>query len=470
MNGKNSGIVIFGGTGDLAYRKLMPALYNLFGTSKLGNDKIIAIGRREYTQEEYHHIIHEWIKQYSRIKYDEKTFLEFSNKVFYYKMNFTELDEYEALAKYFKQKEITNPIFYYAVAPEYFEVITDGVMSIQECCHGRIIIEKPFGDSLEQANQLSEKLEKSFGKENIYRIDHYLGKEMIRNIETIRFDNPIFANNWNYEGIENVQIQALEEVGVETRGNYYDHAGALKDMVQNHLMQILTLVAMEKPTADISISDRQVEVLKSLRSVGSLVIEDSLVLGQYEGYKNELNVASDSNTETYAALKLFIDNRRWKEVPFYIKTGKKTGSREMNVIITFKKVNPDVQANVLTIKIQPLEGISLKFNMKEPGDSEKVIQTEMDFCQSCIARNRINTPEAYERLLLQCMQGDQSWFSEWGQIYLSWKYIDELKEEYKKQELPIYEYEQNSTGPREVDQILNDESHVWAQSQLICKM
>lgn len=385
-------------------------------------------------------------------------------------MDFTQLDEYYKLEVFFQMNHIVNPIFYYAVAPQFFDVITDGILHIKDCCQGKVVIEKPFGSTLEEADRLSHKLESSFGSENIYRIDHYLGKEMIRNIETIRFDNPIFANSWNYENIENVQIYALEEVGVETRGSYYDQAGALKDMVQNHLMQILTLVAMEKPTADKSIHHQQVEVLKALRPVSSLVIEESLVLGQYQGYRDEEKVNPNSNTETYAALKLFVDNKRWKEVPFYIKTGKKTGTREMSVVITFKKTNPNVDANILTIRIQPLEGINLKFNMKEPGDSEQIIQTEMDFCQNCIAKNRINTPEAYERLLQQCMLSDQSWFSKWDQIYLSWKYIEDLKEEYLKQELPIYEYEQNSEGPSEVDQILNDESHVWAQSQLICKI
>ncbi|MEG0076222.1 glucose-6-phosphate dehydrogenase [Anaerorhabdus sp.] len=471
MNGKNKGIIIFGGTGDLTYRKLIPALYNLFSTNKLdNNEKIIAIGRRDYSQEMYHDIIREWVKQFSRIKYEEEVFNAFLLHVCYYEMDFTNLDEYEALASYFREKEIENPIFYYAVAPQFFGVITDGIHSIKECCKGRIILEKPFGNSLDEANRLSHKLEESFGSENIYRIDHYLGKEMIRNIETIRFDNPIFANNWNYEGIENIQIQALEEVGVETRGAYYDHAGALKDMVQNHLMQILTLIAMEKPTPEHNIHIQQVEVLKALRPVERLIVEESLVLGQYDGYLQEDKVEPNSKTETYAALKLFVENKRWKEVPFYIKTGKKTGTREMSVIITFKKTNPDVDANILTIKIQPLEGISLKFNMKEPGDSDSIIQTEMDFCQSCIARNRINTPEAYERLLLLCMQGDQSWFSKWDQIYLSWKYIEDLKLEYRKLQLPIYTYEQNSEGPKEVDQILNDESHVWAQSQLVCKI
>ncbi|MEG0177384.1 MAG: glucose-6-phosphate dehydrogenase, partial [Anaerorhabdus sp.] len=470
MNGMNNTIVIFGGTGDLTYRKLMPALYNLYQTNKLGKDRIIAIGRRKYTNEEYHKIIYNWIERYARMKFNSDLFNDFIKQVDYYEMDFTNHEEYIGLIDYFNGKNLINPIFYYAVAPQYFCTITDGITASKNCCDGKVIIEKPFGNSLEEARRLSKKLEDSFGSENIYRIDHYLGKEMIRNIESIRFDNLLFANSWNFNSIENIQIQALEEVGVETRGSYYDHAGALKDMVQNHLMQILTLVAMERPNDLITIQDRQIEVLKALRPVNQLDIQDSLILAQYEGYKDEDNVSKDSKTETYAAMKLFIDTPRWKGIPFYIKTGKKTGSREMNVIVTFKKSSSFVEANKLVIKIQPLEGISLKFNMKEPGESEDIVQTEMDFCQSCISKNRINTPEAYERLLFSCIQGDQSWFSKWDQILLSWEYIEELKESYLEKECPIYTYKQDTPGPDVVNRLLNDVSHEWEESQLYCKL
>lgn len=471
MSGKiKTNFTIFGGTGDLTYRKLIPALYNLFATNKLmPEDRIVAIGRRDYSLDKYHEIIEEWVRKYSRIKFDEITFMEFLKHVDYFKMDFTNLEEYSKLENYFNLNKIENHIFYYAVAPTFFGVISDGLISIKDCKNEKIIIEKPFGETLEDADQISKKLEECFGANNVYRIDHYLGKEMVRSIQTLRFSNPIFANSWNNKNIDNVQIIANEEVGVETRGNYYDKAGALKDMVQNHLMQILTLVAMDKPDATHDIHTRQIEVLKSLRPVSRLDVESSMVLGQYEGYQHESNVDSDSKTETFAACKLYIDNFRWDNVPFYIKTGKKMATREMNVIVTFKPMDESSMSNILVIKIQPLEGVSLKFNIKKPGDTEEIIQTEMDFCQSCIPSHRINTPEAYERLLEAVVNSDQTWFSKWNQIYLSWKYIEQLKEKYKALNLPIYLYLQNSDGPLEVNQILDDDSQSWGETQLVCK-
>lgn len=471
MSGKiKTNFTIFGGTGDLTYRKLIPALYNLYATKKItSDDRVVAIGRREYQLEEYHEIIKDWVSKYSRIKFDETTFHNFLKQVDYFKMDFTNLEEYKRLEAYYKQKEIENHIFYYAVAPSFFSVISDGIISISDCKNEKIIIEKPFGETLENANEISKKLEACFGEDHIYRIDHYLGKEMVRSIQTLRFTNPIFANSWNNKNIDNVQIIAHEEVGVETRGNYYDKVGALKDMVQNHLMQIMTLVAMEKPDATHSIHDRQIEVLKTLRPVNRLDMESSMILAQYEGYKNEVNVDPHSTTETFAACKLFIDSYKWDNVPFYIKTGKKMSSREMNVIITFRPLDAESMPNVLTIKIQPLEGVSLKFNIKRPGESEEVIQTEMDFCQSCIPSHRINTPEAYERLLEAVVNSEQTWFSKWDQIYLSWKYIEQLKEKYSDLQLPIYSYNQNTDGPEEAIQIMEDDSQSWGESQLSCK-
>ncbi|MEG1462060.1 MAG: glucose-6-phosphate dehydrogenase [Anaerorhabdus sp.] len=471
MSGKiKTNFTIFGGTGDLTYRKLIPALYNLYATKKItSDDRIVAIGRREYQLEEYHEIIKDWVSKYSRIKFDETTFHNFLKQVDYFKMDFTNLEEYKRLEAYYKQKEIENHIFYYAVAPSFFSVISDGIISISDCKNEKIIIEKPFGETLENANEISKKLEACFGEDHIYRIDHYLGKEMVRSIQTLRFTNPIFANSWNNKNIDNVQIIAHEEGGVETRGNYYDKVGALKDMVQNHLMQIMTLVAMEKPDATHSIHDRQIEVLKTLRPVNRLDMESSMILAQYEGYKNEVNVDPHSTTETFAACKLFIDSYKWDNVPFYIKTGKKMSSREMNVIITFRPLDAESKPNVLTIKIQPLEGVSLKFNIKRPGESEEVIQTEMDFCQSCIPSHRINTPEAYERLLEAVVNSEQTWFSKWDQIYLSWKYIEQLKEKYSDLQLPIYSYNQNTDGPEEAIQIMEDDSQSWGESQLACK-
>ncbi len=446
MNGQmNRTLTIFGGTGDLSYRKLMPAFYNLYSYGKLSDkDQILAIGRRDYSQEEYIEIIQRWVSSFSRIEYNEELFQRFAQRILYFKMDFTNLNEYSNLTNYFCGCSMREHLFYYAVAPRFFPIISDGIFSIGCRGNSKLIIEKPFGETLEEANILSQKLESCFGKENIYRIDHYLGKEMVQSIQTIRFANPIFQNCWDAQSIERVEIYANEEVGVETRAGYYDKAGALKDMVQNHLMQILSLVAMEPPISPAKIKEKQADVFRNLRAIEQLNLKQTLILGQYRGYLEEPGVSLDSKTETYASCKLYIDTPRWKDVPFFISTGKKLKTREMKVIITFRKTQPDLNANVLTFKIQPTEGVNLQFNIKEPGDSNAVIPADMDFCQSCNIVYRMNTPEAYERLIGAALESDATWFSSWDQIYLSWNYIESLKQLYHSSNLPLFIYEQNS--------------------------
>ena len=320
-----------------------------------------------------------------------------------------------------------------------------------------------FGKDLASARELNAQLEAFFAPDQIYHIDHYLGKEMVRNIQTIRFMNPIFANIWNHDYIENIQISAMEEVGVETRGSYYDQSGALKDMVQNHLFQILSIVAME-PMRDNSREEMhrcQLDALKHLRKVSALKLEDTLILAQYDGYLKEKDVAADSKTETYAALRLFIDNERWQGTPFYLRTGKKLDRREMEIIITFKRPLPTADPNILIIKIQPTEGVYVRFNIKKPGNSEEIVPASMDFCQSCQEINRINTPEAYERLLMAVALGDASWFSQWDQIETSWEYVDQLKQRAVNEFLPIHVYQPGSEGPDEAAALLAKQGHEW---------
>lgn len=455
---------IFGGTGDLTYRKLLPALYNIYVSKQLEDFRIVIIGRRDYSHEEYCAIVQEWIQTFVRLPYDKEAFTAFCDHLYYHRMDFTDESQYALLDRFYQKHDMQDHIFYFAVAPHFFEAIAKGLLHVSGAQAGRVVIEKPFGKDLISAQQLDQQLKSFFAPDNIYHIDHYLGKEMVRNIQTIRFMNPIFTNIWNHEYIENVQISAMEEVGVETRGGYYDTSGALKDMVQNHLFQIMSIVAME-PVEHASRDDmhqRQLQVLHELRSVSKLDMRDTLVLGQYEGYLEEKAVAPDSATETYAALRLFIDNERWKSTPFYIRTGKKLNRREMEVIITFKRSTPDVDQNVLIIKIQPTEGVYVRFNVKKPGDSEDIIPTTMDFCQSCNEVNRINTPEAYERLLMAVVREDASWFSQWDQIMASWNYIDELKERAKKELKPV-SYAVHSNGPKEADGLLTRHNHHWVQ-------
>lgn len=460
----NTNITIFGGTGDLTFRKLLPALYMMFVTDNFPkHSRIVIIGRREYSDVDYHLKAREWINKFARLPFDDAKFNLFKARISYFQMDFTNPEAYQDLATYFGNDEITNHLFYLAVAPRFFEVIADNLSSIEGMGQAKVIIEKPFGETLTLAKQLNQKLEKTFTPQNIYRIDHYLGKEMVRNIQTLRFANPIFANSWNHEAIAAVQISALEDVGVESRGGYYDQAGALKDMVQNHLFQVLSIIGMEQP-ASFQVEDvheAQLTLLKQLEPIKEEDLNNSLVLGQYRGYLAEDKVKPDSKTETFVCMKLKINNERWQDVPFYIRTGKKTGVRETQIAISFKQLLPNADPDVLLIKIQPDEGINLRFNIKQPGDSEAIIPVKMDFCQSCNIEFHTNTPEAYERLFIACLNGDQSMFSQWEQIEVSWDYINKINDLITSRQLTPLPYEPNETGPQEANEMLECCGYKW---------
>ncbi len=453
---------IFGGTGDLTFRKLIPALYNMEAVgSEESPGQIVIIGRRDYTSESYRELAREWVEKFARLRYKEEIYNNLAERMMYYRMDFTDEEAYGGLDEFYRKAGAGEHIFYFAVAPRFFCTIVNGLKKVNGAGSGKAVIEKPFGESLPAASSLNETMEAFFKPGHIYRIDHYLGKEMVRNIQTIRFANPIFSNVWDAEHIECIQISALEEVGVETRGGYYDHSGALKDMMQNHLFQILTITAMEKPGSP-AVEDmhrEQMKVIKSLRLPDSA--GENMVLGQYEGYRQEKSVAQNSSTETYAAVRLFIDNNRWKGMPFYIRTGKKLGKREMQVAVVFKASSPGMESNILNIKIQPTEGVYLQFNIKKPGESEDIIQAKMDFCQSCSYINQLNTPEAYERLIGACIRGERSWFSQWDQVEESWRYVDAIREQYHKSGLPVYEYSQGSGGPKAASVLLESHGHSW---------
>lgn len=448
---QNSAITLFGGSGDLTYRKLLPAMYNLHVLNQLDeNFKIIAIGRREYTTKNYIEISKKWVEEFSRKKFDEEKFQEFAKRITYFKMDISVIEQYEFLQQFYQSNCIENHIYYYAVAPSFFLPITKGLEKYCRDNHAKVIIEKPFGEDLETAEKLNESLAQFFGQDEIYHIDHYLGKEMIQNILSIRFKNAIFKGIWNRDFIDHIQISALESVGVGSRAGYYDKSGALKDMVQNHLLQLLSIVTLEESDNQ-DFSSAQFALLNSLRPIEN--IEENLVMGQYAGYLDELNIAPNSKTETYVALKLFIDNERFKDVPIYIRTGKKMNNRESQVVIKFKPVG-NQEGNVLIIKIQPDEGVYLQFNAKKPGSEQEIQKVTMDFCQSCVLENRINTPEAYERLLFACMNGDRSLFSKWDQIALSWHFINDLLDKYKNSDQKLYIYEPNSEGPKKAESLI----------------
>lgn len=453
---------IFGGTGDLTFRKLMPAQYNMTAANAPEADmRIIIIGRRDYTTQQYCDMLRDWIKKFARFPFDEDLFARFTKRISYFKMDISKQEEYANLNQYYQEQGITEHLFYLAVAPRFFSIIANGLKDVENACKGKVILEKPFGENLEAAKELNKKLEAFFDLENIYRIDHYLGKEMVRNIQTIHFTNPIFAKLWNSQYIESVQISAFEDLGIGSRAGYYDTSGALKDMVQNHLFQILSIVAMEWPEqfSPTSMHDCQLRVLKALRPVKD--VRNALVLGQYRDYRQEKGVAPQSDTETFAALRLFIDNERWWNVPFYIRTGKKLRCREMQIAIVFRQTFLKAPKNILIIKIQPNEGVHLQFNITKPGDTDEIMQAKMDFTQSSSIVSKINTPEAYERLITACIRGKRSWFSQWDQIETSWEYVEHLKDLYRWDKLPVFTYEQGSNGPVEADNLLKRFGDKW---------
>lgn len=465
---KNPSLVftIFGSTGDLTYRKLLPALYHLKHRNRLNEDTVIrCIGRRDYSKDEYISIIEPWVKKQTRFKFDENTFNEFVKHIQYIKMEFTNKEAYTTLLDY--PIGLDN-LYYFAVAPEYFKVIAEGlnhVNYLNDFKH-RVILEKPFGDSLEHAIEVNQILSNYFGSKNIYHIDHYLGKEMIQNILAIRFGNRMFESVWNANNIEQIQITASETVGVETRGSYYEQAGALKDMLQNHLIQIMSYVLMDKPDT-LSSSD----MLLKQKDVMDEIVLDDLILAQYAknesylAYREEMNVNPNSNVETYAAVKVHINKGQVKDVPIYLRTGKRLKQRATYIKIIFKPTSSNLYSNlhqeVITIKVQPDEGISLSFNAKKPGTINTITDVKMDFCQSCILENRINTPEAYERLIDDAFNHDDTLFTPWPIVELSWKFGESVRKRVIQENRELIYYPANSQGPFEADEMLQRDGFNW---------
>lgn len=480
--------VIFGATGDLTHRKLLPAIYNLQQQKILPeNFALMAIGRREKTNEEYRTEAYKSIKEFSRFSIEEEVWEAIKNKIYYKSMDFLEKEKYVELNDSLneiaaKHNTKGNRIYYMAVAPEYFERIIDRLSS---CCANkgdkawkRVVIEKPFGRNLESAKYLNNKIVEVFREENTYRIDHYLGKEMLQNIMVLRFANMLFEPLWNNKYIDNIQISSSETVGVENRGGYYERAGAMRDMVQSHMLQLISLIGMEPPN-DLdpeSIRNEKVKVLKALKKMELEDINENIIRGQYAsgrsdqeavvGYREENRVSPNSNTETFVALKVYIENFRWARVPFYIRTGKRMPKKSTEIIIQFKSIEDilyfkekQLQSNMLVIRIQPREGVFFQFNAKEPGTQQNIIPVQMDFCQNC--QIGINSPEAYERLIHDVMRGDATLFARWDEVEYSWRFVDNILEAWKNQTPNFPNYEAGTWGPKEAEMLLQKDKRNW---------
>ncbi|HEY7792212.1 MAG TPA: glucose-6-phosphate dehydrogenase [Vicinamibacterales bacterium] len=443
-------LVIFGAAGDLTWRKLIPALYDLYLDRHLpGWFAVIGLDRREMSQQEFIDHLRDGVNQFARRgKPDDADWATFSKAlVAFMNVDFTEADAYRQLAERLnKIDELwgtkATRIFYLATAPSLVEGITrqlgDATLA-QDTARARVVVEKPFGHDLASAQSLNRKLTAAFDESQIYRIDHYLGKETVQNILAFRFANALFEPIWDRRYIDHVQITVAETVGVEHRGGYYDRAGALRDMVQNHLLQVLCLIAMEPIIsfdAD-EIRTKKVDVLRAIRPIPPAEVHRLAVRGQYAGgwirgehvqsYRQEPGVSPESSTETFAALKLFVDNWRWQDVPFYLRTGKRLPAKVSEVFVEFRPVPhqafpaaavQDWRPNRMIIRIQPDEGIILRFQAKHPGPHMNLTAVDMRFDYEKAFRQ--GAPDAYETLLLDVMRGDATLFMRADQVEAAW--------------------------------------------------
>lgn len=465
MKPDNYIVTLFGGTGDLTYRKLLPAFYNLFYRNSLPDSfHIVVIGRRDFTTETYQENLIEWLKDHARFEVNEASFKAFSKHIQYFKMTFTEAEGYQRLYDFYQsldQNTVHKKLYYLAVDPSYFLTIGQHLFDHNLHQEGAIIIEKPFGKDLKSAKEISTKLEALFGPSNIYRIDHYIAKEMVQNIHTIRYGNALIEQNWNRNMVEAITVSATETVGVEDRANFYDVTGALKDMVQSHLLQILSIVLMDEPIDNSAeaVHEKQEEILNNLFVKN---YETDVIFGQYASYRNEKDVNPKSNTETYVALRLEVNHPRWEGVPVFVQTGKKMPKRSTEVTLQFKSTH-GMEPNLLVIKVQPDEGVYLKLNIKTPGYTDKVEAVYMDFCQSCNLEYRINTQEAYERLLDAAMHHDHTLFASSNQVMTSWKFIEDILENTPKREPVIY---QDDTTLKQADQLLEKDNASWFKDEV----
>jgi glucose-6-phosphate 1-dehydrogenase len=492
-------IVIFGASGDLTARKLIPALYHLHKEKAMPPDyRIIGFARREKTDTSWRDELRQALNQFSRTKpVDEQVWQEFSQHIHYCVGDLTDSAAYTKL-----ETQLTsfgspplrkNILFYLATLPSQFGVVVEQLeragLLHKENRDGwqRIVVEKPFGHDLESAYKLNAELTRHAREQQVFRIDHYLGKETVQNILMFRFSNSIFERLWNRDSIDHVQVTVSEKLGVGQRGGYYEEAGALRDMVQNHLLQVTSLIAMEPPVSlDAEpIRDEKVKLLKSVRPLSPADVARQVVRGQYfagavdgeqrPGYRQEPKVKPDSNVETYVAIKLFIDNWRWSGVPFYLRTGKNLPNSASEVRIQFRptphvlfaaQCGQNLDPNSLTLRLQPNEGITLRFNGKVPGTSLAVRPVRMHF--SYDAEFGAYTPEAYERLLLEAMAGDATLFIRRDEVETAWQIVDGIRNAWDGKPLSNREfYAAGTWGPVASDDLLSQTGHTWREPVVV---
>jgi glucose-6-phosphate 1-dehydrogenase len=475
---ESTSIVIFGASGDLTWRKLIPALYNNFKKGRLSDcANIVGFARRPYTDETFREYLRDGVEKNSPESFDSAIWEKFVPRVHYFQGNLEHGEDFPHLDEFLRKVEDgpSNRLYYLATAPEYYVAVAGylGGASMARPANEldgwrRIIIEKPFGHDLASAMELNRAVHAVFDENQVYRIDHYLGKETAQNILFFRFANTIFEPVWNRRYVDNIQLTVAESIDVGHRAGYYDTAGVVRDMFQNHIFQLLALVAMEPPSSFSADAIRN-EKAKVFESIRPIALNDT-VRGQYSGYSNAQGVALGSQTPTYTALKLYIDNWRWKGIPFYLRSGKALARKASELIIEFQRPphlmfhlpsGADFTPNILSLCIQPDEGIHLRFEAKVPDSDQDMRSVDMDFHYHS-SFDGTPLPDAYQRLLLEAIEGDASLFTRSDAIEAAWRLIDPVIQGWEKADSPeLVIYKPGSLGPRSADELLAHDGRKW---------
>jgi glucose-6-phosphate 1-dehydrogenase len=476
-------IIIFGASGDLTQRKLIPSFFNLFRKRKTPkNFNIVGYGWTPFTDEQFRQHLRRGLDEYASYEFTEEEWSLFAPHLYYHQGKYDDRTGFKKLKVYLEKIEEggANRLYYMSIPPSLFPTIITNLDATNQLTEDqgwrRVVVEKPFGTDLVSARELNQQVHSVLTEQQIYRIDHYLGKETVQNILFSRFANTIFEPLWNRNYVDSIQITVAEKVGVGHRAGYYDSVGVLRDMFQNHLLQLVTLVAMEPPASFSAeaLRNEKVKVLNAIQPLNGEAVQYNTVRGQYLGYLDELDVKQGSTTPTYAALRLFINNWRWQGVPFYLRSGKHMSEKQTQIIIRFKEPplamfpmapGQEMKPNMLVLYLQPDEGVHLRFEAKAPDTVAETRSVDMEFHYD-EAFGPTAIPDAYERLLLDAIQGDASLFTRADEVEMAWSLIDPILSAWETDQAPpLAAYEPGSWGPLEADALLSKDGRKWMHEE-----